>query len=377
MTKKKQTQTRAGRKTIDEMHYGPEPSGDDYFNDKSIGRFFSWYNYMWDRKQTERVILQYSLEHGYKNARQFKKLYLPGTIAYIIRGLEVGLKFPDHKDYPNESTGGWQKHLHKELRFYNKKAQSMKVVKTNTDTVVRKKLTVQENIDNKVIDLLGAVDYAVDVWDTEPFDMYTYLTENNVTSVVANKIPEHYLGIVEEVQEAIEGKDEQLKEAYNFMNKTEKKKFVTFVKKIISDTNRYTENNKPIRKTRKPKQYSATKLVEKLSYLDHDPVNQVKSIDPTKIIGAKQLWLFNSKTNEIIKYDQEDRGGLSVKGTTLQNYHPKTSSSKKLGVKTEQVIERILEGGTIVLNKCMSEINSKASKVTGRINNNMIILKVD
>jgi len=111
--------------------------------------------------------------------------------------------------------------------------------------------------------------------------------------------------------------------------------------------------------------------------LDHDPVNQVKSIDPTKIISAKQLWLFNSKTNEIIKYDQIDRGGLSVKGTTLQNYNPKTSSSKKLGVKTEQVINRILEGGTITLNKCMSEINSKASEVTGRINNNMIILKVD
>jgi len=87
--------------------------------------------------------------------------------------------------------------------------------------------------------------------------------------------------------------------------------------------------------------------------------------------------LFNSKTNEIVKYDQSDRGGLSVKGTTIQNFNEKTSSSKKLGVKTEHFIDRILDAGSIVLNKVMSEINSKASKVTGRVNNNMIILKVD
>jgi len=377
MAKKKQLKTRANRKTIDEIHYGPEPSGDDYFENKSLNHFFSWYNYMWDRKTTERVILQYSLEHGYKNARQFKKLYVPGTIAYIIRGLEVGLKFPDHRDYPNEGTSGWQKHLHSELRSYNKKALKLKNEKSNTDTVVKKKLTVQENIDNKVIDLLGEVEYAVDVWDSKPFDMYNYLTDNKVSSAVANKIPEHYMGIVLEVQEAIEGKDEQLKEAYNFMTKTNKKKFLSFVNKIISDTERYVDNNKPIRKPRKAKQISATKQVEKLSYLDHDPVNKIKSIDPSKIVGTKQLWLYNSKTNEIVKYDQEDRAGLSVKGTTIQNFNGKTSSSKKLGVKTESILDRILEGGTITLNKIMSEINSKASKVTGRINNNMIILKVD
>ena len=150
-----------------------------------------------------------------------------------------------------------------------------------------------------------------------------------------------------------------------------------FVNKIITDSERYAENNKPIRKPRKAKAISATRQVSKLSYLDHDPENQVKSIDPSKIVGSKQLWLFNSKTNEIIQYVQSDRAGLGVKGTTIQNFDSKSSSSKKLGVKTKHFIDRILDAGSIVLNKVMSEINSKASKVTGRVNNNMIILKVD
>ena len=71
-----------------------------------------------------------------------------------------------------------------------------------------------------------------------------------------------------------------------------------------------------------------------------------------------------------------DRGGLDIKGTTIQNFSDNKSQVKKLGARTTYFLERVLGGGKIVLNKVMNEINSKASKVTGRINNNMIILKV-
>ena len=371
--------TKKSRMTIDEMHYGPEPVGVDWFEQdgNSLNSYFSWYNYFYDRNKVNQTIIAFAKEHGYKNAMKFKKLYIPGTIAAMIRGLETGMVFPDHKDYPGEGTAGHQKHIHKELRAYNKKAIEMKIEDIDTGVVVKKRKTVQENIEAKVVELLGEVDYAIDVWDCEKFDMYKYLTDNKVSSAVALKIPAQYKDMRDEIKEAIEGKDEQLKEAYNFMNKTEKKGFLSFVNKIVLDTERYAENNKPIRKPRKAKAISAVNQVKDLNFLEQDVEHQVKSIDPSKIIGAKQLWLFNNKTNEIIKYDQIDRGGLAVKGTTIKNFDEKSSGSKKLGVKTEDVIDRVLEGGTITLNKVMSEINSKVSKVTGRINNNMIILKVD
>lgn len=377
MARKKTKSTRASRKTIDDMHYGPEPMGVDYFENNNINTFFSWYTYFYDRNRCNQIIMGYAKEHGYKNANKFKKLYIPTSVASIIRGLENGLVFPDHKDYPDEGSAGWQKHIHSELRKYNKKAIEMKAEDLDKGKIVKKRKTVQENMEAKVHDLLGEVDHAIDLWDTDKFDMYSYLTDNKVSSAVASKIPSHYTDLQLEIQDVILGTDPQLKEGYSFMNMSEKKGFLNFVTKIILDTERYADNNKPIRKPRKAKAISATKLVSKLSYLDHDPINKVKSIDPSKIVGSKQLWLFNSKTNEIIKYDQSDRAGLSVKGTTIQNFNEKTSSSKKLGMKTEHFIDRILDAGSIVLNKVMSEINSKASKVTGRVNNNMIILKVD
>jgi len=377
MARKKTKSTRASRKTIDDMHYGPEPMGVDYFENNNINNFFSWYTYFYDRNRCNQIIIGYAKEHGYKNANKFKKLYIPTSVASIIRGLENGLVFPDHKDYPDEGSAGWQKHIHSELRKYNKKAIEMKAEDLDKGKIVKKRKTVQENMEAKVRDLLGEVDHAIDLWDTDKFDMYSYLTDNKVSSAVASKIPTHYTDLQLEIQDAILGTDPQLKEGYSFMNMSEKKGFLNFVTKIILDTERYADNNKPIRKPRKAKAISATKLVSKLSYLDHDPINKVKSIDPSKIVGSKQLWLFNTKTNEIIKCDQSDRAGLSVKGTTIQNFNEKTSSSKKLGMKTEHFIDRILDAGSIVLNKVMSEINSKASKVTGRVNNNMIILKVD
>ena len=381
MAKRKTTtrKTKSQRLTLDEQMMGVEPSVDyfDYSN-HNLNSFFSWYNYMYDRKKVNQVIISYAKKFGYKNAPKFSKMFIPGSLAALIRGLENGVKLPDHKDYPGEGSAGYQKYIHDELRSWNKKAADDLATSLDKDQIVKKKRpSVQENINNKGQLLLGDVDYAIDVWDVEPFDMYKYLSDSKASSAVANSIVNEYDDMIAEIKEARDGTDEQLKEGYSHLSKSEKDDFYNFLLKIKSDTVRYVDMNKPVRKPRKAKAVNATKAVSKLNYLNEDTNYRVKSIDPSKIIGAKQLWLFNNKTHEMIKYDSEDRGGLMVKGTSIHSFNGKTSMSKKLGVKTDHFIDRVLQGGSIVLNKTMNEINSKASEVTGRVNNNMIILKVD
>tara|TARA_Y100000361_G_C11141786_1_gene335554 strand:- start:238 stop:1386 length:1149 start_codon:yes stop_codon:yes gene_type:complete len=368
--------TKSQRMSFDEMHMGPEP-GEDYFKENNIGAFFNWYNYMYDRKQVNQVIISYAKKHGYKNSPRFSRMFLPQTLGAIIRGLENGVVFPEHKDFEGEGSSGYQKYIHQELRYWNKKAGELKQEDLDKTQLIKKKRpSVQENINNKGKTLLAEVDYAIDTWDVKEFDMYKYLANEGVSGAVANSIVNANDDLIEEITLAIKGEDPQLKEGYSHMTKGEKNNFLSFLNKLKSDTERYVENHKPVRKKRKAKQYSAEEQIKKLSYLKEDPENRVVSISPTKIVGSNQLWIFNSKTNEIINYTASDRGGLGVKGTTIQNFDKTISASKKLGVKTEHFIDRILEGGSIVLNKVMSEINSKSSKVTGRINNNMILLKV-
>ena len=378
--------TRAEVKSIDEMHYGLEPST-DYFEDKSWHDFFNWYNYMYDRKKVNQVIISYAKQFKYKNATKFSKMYIPGTLAAFIRGLENGVKFPNtdtaNKPLPEGTTGNAyvQAYVHEELRKWNKKAHNLYNVYlgqelVDKNKVVKKRKTVQENIDAKVQSILGEVDHAIDVWDVEPFDMYKYLTGLGISSTVANKIPDQYQELLDELKEARDGKSKQLKEAYSHLTKSEKSDFINFVIRIQTDSLRYAENHKPIRKAKKVKQLSATDRVKNLKFLEEDVDNKITSIDPAEIIGAEILYLFNAKTNQLSYYHAMDRGGLDIKGTTIQNFSVDKSQVKKLGAKTTHFLDRVLGGGKIVLNKIMNEINSKASEATGRVNNNMIILKV-
>ena len=113
-----------------------------------------------------------------------------------------------------------------------------------------------------------------------------------------------------------------------------------------------------------------------MNYKITDTEYHLTSVNPELIVGAMQLWSFNTKTKEITKYEAEDRAGLGVKGTTIQNFG-KYSASKKIGNKTEYFLDRIQEGGKIVLSKVLDEINTKSSKPTGRINEHTILLRTE
>ena len=380
--KRKPRKSRTERKTFDDIHYGPEPDV-DYFNNHSINDFLSWYNYMLDNNHTKTVLIKYANKFGYKNANKFKKMIIPNNLSYLVTGLEKGLTFPPPNKAEDGETGNeyYQKYVHAELRKYNKQANvlyNMHLLdELNPETTIKKKRkTIQEHINSKVQLLLAEVDYAIDVWDVEPFDMYKFLSENKTSAIIAKKIPEEYQYLIDEIIEARNGKSKQLKEAYNHMTKTEKGQFINFLKKIQTDSERFAENHKPVRKPRKAKQFSAKEKVSKLSFLDEDMDNKITSIDPSKIIGAEMLFLFNSKTNQMAYYHASDRGGLDVKGTSIKNFDTDKSEVKKLGARTTHFLDRVLGGGKIVLNKTMNEVNSKASTATGRVNNNMIILKV-
>ena len=113
---RKVKKTKAQRKTLDEIHYGPEPDV-DYFENKTLNDYLNWYNYMWDRKQSIQMLVIFAKKFGYKNANKFKKMMLPLSLAYIAHGLERGLTFPTPKKAKEGEAGNTYYHrfLHEEL----------------------------------------------------------------------------------------------------------------------------------------------------------------------------------------------------------------------------------------------------------------------
>ena len=194
---------------------------------------------------------------------------------------------------------------------------------------------------------------------------------------VAVKVGDNFHNLEKELEEAVEGKCPQLKEAYSFLSKKGLRDAYKYICGIRTDCDKYAKgkiNQK--RKPRKKKVYTAQEQTKKINYKITDTEYHLTSVNPELIVGAMQLWTFNTKTKEITKYEAEDRAGLGVKGTTIQNFG-KYSASKKIGNKTEYFLDRIQEGGKIVLSKVLDEINTKSSKPTGRINEHIILLRTE
>ena len=170
-------------------------------------------------------------------------------------------------------------------------------------------------------------------------------------------------------------KDEQLNEGFSFLTKSHQKKFYDFLVDIRDQTNARIDSVKKTRKPRKKKAKSPQQLSASVKYLTESDDGKLKSIDPANIVGVRQVWIYDTKTRFLFVYNSDY--GLSIKGSTLQDFDTDTSFGKKVREQyLDQVIDDVLTGGKVKLRKLLGTINAKEKIGSGRINKNQIILKV-
>ena len=88
---------------------------------------------------------------------------------------------------------------------------------------------------------------------------------------------------------------------------------VVFFNKLIDDAQRYGNVTKKTRAPRKPRTISMDKKLKSLKYQKENNEFKIASINPEKIIGAQELWTFNTKYKIVTVFRAIDRGGLQVK----------------------------------------------------------------
>jgi len=221
-------------------------------------------------------------------------------------------------------------------------------------------------------------DYAIDAFfknKKSDFSAKSFLSANGISGAVAKRIGEYYKSALAEVEEAMEGKDEQLVEAYSFLTKTELKRFRDLLASIIEDCTNASLAAKANRAPRVKKAKPAAKQVEKMKYLAEFPDLGLKSVHPTKIVGAQQLWVYNTKNKKLGVYYASGASGFSIKGSSLLGWDPETSSQNSLR-KPIDVLPKVLEAGKIALNKILPSLTTVNTKMNGRFNAETIIVRV-
>jgi hypothetical protein len=250
-----------------------------------------------------------------------------------------------------------------------------KVVEPKSTTPVT---TIQERMGEKIAEVVGELEASIDDYILSGFEKMPApygIMHDKTKGAYVPKIVEVFKKHRSEFDEVLTTEDEQLKEGYSNFTKPQMKKLVAYCDLIITDALKFAEVAKTNRKPRKKKQKSPDQLVSKMKCLDKFEELKLESVPAKDIIGALQLWVYNTKTRKLGCYIADDAGGLSVKGSSILNYTESKSVSKKLR-KPEATLPEVLKGGKVYLRNALDNIKAVATPLTGRINSDTILLRI-
>jgi len=213
-------------------------------------------------------------------------------------------------------------------------------------------------------------------FDPKAFKVLNLLKGKQVKAAHARIIKDCYSRDLAELEELASGKGcEQLREGYSHRSRKQIKNLIVFYQEIHSACDMLMQEAKVNRAPRAKKAVPAEKIVGKLKYMKQNEPLKLVSINPADIIGAKELWVFNTKTRKIGRYLAKEYSELSVKGTSIINFDENTSIQKTVR-KPEEKLKEFKAAGKVQLRKFLDEINATDTKMNGRVGEDTVLLKV-
>lgn len=253
-----------------------------------------------------------------------------------------------------------------------------KVVATTEVVAPKKKVSVQDHIDVLARKHAAEFDAAIDdfcMYGESEFDAPSYLKANEVSSVVAKRIGSYYGDHLTEVEAAYNKEDEQLIEGYSLFTRPHLRRYIEFVRGLVAACNTSASQTKVTRKPPKRKEKSPSALVSRVRYKAQDDALKLVSVAPVKIVGATEAWMFHTKYRKLFRYVAMEGSAFTVKGATLKNFDVEASHAKTIR-KPDAFFADFMNANKRASAKLFDEIKSTPAKVTGRFNEDLLIVKV-
>jgi len=246
-------------------------------------------------------------------------------------------------------------------------------------------VNVQENIKNKVSEIIAdleihiddAVEIFLDRKKGKTINIADWIKENQIKGIHASRMVAFFKQREEELSLALSGEDPDLKEGYSHFKKASLRKYRDFISDLVGFLNEQSKIAKTQRKPRAKKKKSPLQLVSKLKYMkEHEGLN-LKSVDPKKIINSSRVILYNPEKRILFFYESSElTDGLSVKNSKIVNFDEKKSSRKRVRDPKILMNGGKFTGGLRATTNAYKDIRSKEYPVTGRLNEECIIVQV-
>ena len=314
---------------------------------------------------------------SYKSTKDWRSNSTMGAIAScLLRGMPaVRADFNDGKN-----SADWLRNAIAKVIEEGQNDIDAEVVAEAKATVPQ--ISIQERLreasykmTEELEDALEAFAVDPDTFDPKQFKVLNLLKGRQAKAAHARIIKDLYVKDLNELIEVPTSKDDQLKEAYSHLSKANLKKITQFYQEIVSACDMLAQEAKVNRAPRAKKSVPKEKLVAKLKYLKTFEPLKLVSINPTDIISAKELWIYNTKTRKLGRYVADEYKDLGIKGTTITGFNLNQSVCKTLR-KPEEKLKEFKAAGKVQLRKFLDTVNATDTMMNGRINEEIVLLKV-
>ena len=367
---KKIKKTRSEVYLVNLKHLGEEPvyKPDQILSMSERATAYTWYGSMADIDDAKEWLSDFLASRGRKeDARRLKTVpdsLFPFTCAWIARMAMRGVQH-------GEATYDF---------FDRRLAEAFSSRATDDkkeDRPASERPNIQERIKDRVDDLIGDLEEVLDkhaLGEITEFDAYEFCQKAQIPAQHTTKMAAYYVGVYDELEMAIEGSDPQVKEGYSHYTKKWLRARLEFIEKMMADLLRYSGNAKKLRAPRKKKPQSVEKKLKNFKYQKEFQDMKLASVPPEQIVGAQELWTYNTKYKTLTVFRAIDRGGLDIKRSSIVNFDEKTTMTRRTARSAEKIVQSVLSGGKIILKKVMDDL--KETTLQDRINENTILLRI-
>lgn len=365
----------------DEKYTGGEPEwpeGADKWSDEDfdhlLRKSFFYYNYFYNQKDTKKHVEDWAERSGIFTRVEIKAFKrapdrsIPMTVCSLIMAHKAGMPFKQqHTDFLTKSIRSAISDIEPDPEE----------VTTKPKPASEYKPTIQDRLAERTAELIGEMEGMFDeiIKNTKPnFKPYDFLAANKVPQAQLHKYREVFDNKKFELEAAQSKKDSQLTEAYKHYKSQDFKRIIAWLDLVLLALDEYRQVKQATKKARVKKAPTKEKLIAKIKYAKDFKELKLVSINPAEIIGATELWIYNTKSRKLGKYVAAAHSQLSVKGTSIVNFDSDKSVCKTLR-KPEEKLKEFAKAGKILLRKFLDDIKATETKLNGRINTEIVLLK--
>jgi hypothetical protein len=252
-------------------------------------------------------------------------------------------------------------------------AKKLEAKSSNNVVTLSPQQRLQRKISNTIMqDLLSLEDSWIE-GETASLDVYQAFGRHGLSGSATIPVRATIEGWLLDFEDAYHKRCEQAVEGYSHIKRPELNRRIKECKAMLTDLDRIKAAKKATRKSG-TKVLSMDKQVARLKYKKEDNDFKIVSINPAQIVGKSRLLVFNTKYKMLVEYFTEAVGGFEIKGTTIKNFSPESREWKLR--KPLDILPKALACNAKQFEKLASEFTTKPGKPNGRINENIILLKV-